>query len=198
MTPPNGSQPEQLTSALVTLSQAELALERAETVYQMLDVADAAQAYALFASLKGFKDVSDKATIVLMKANRKAGQWLIENVDHGSPALTPNWQGLPDGITRKQAYNLRLQAALPEDKFLAWTDELVTNGRELSVGALKAYAANYTKAPEEYTPEQEYLRACARARGVAFDLMKFADFGLLKSEQKRVIVAMLEVFQEEK
>lgn len=198
MTLSNGSQSEQLTTALTTLSQAELALERAETVYQMLDVADAAQTYALFYSLKGLKDISDKATMVLMKANRKAGQWLIENVDHGSPALTANWQGLPDGITRKQAYNLRLQAMLPEDKFLAWTDELVSNGRELSVGGLKSYAANYAKAPQEYTPEREYLRTCARARSVAFELMKFADYGLLKPEQKKVIIAMLEVFTEEK
>jgi len=55
-----------------------------------------------------------------LKAERKAGSWLDENVTHeggDATTLSQDATALPDGITRTESSRWQLQAVLPEEKF---------------------------------------------------------------------------------
>jgi hypothetical protein len=75
--------------ALIEISNAQAALERASDIHEIMDLRDRAMAMQLFANAQGFKDAAQEAKIYQLKAERKAGDWLRENVDHeGGDAST--------------------------------------------------------------------------------------------------------------
>ena len=68
-------------TAIVEINKAELALDSANDIHEMLQLRDTASAYEVLANARGFKDVAQKAKIFQLKAERKAGDWLDKNVD---------------------------------------------------------------------------------------------------------------------
>jgi hypothetical protein len=109
---------------------AEKALQRADSIGEIMVLRDKAAAVQLFANAQGFKEAAQKAKIFQLKAERKAGSWLDENVERGgNPKLHDVTLDEID-ISKQDSSRYQLQAALPEEKFNEWIDESLANGNE--------------------------------------------------------------------
>ena len=134
--------------AIIEISKAELALEKANDIHEMLDLRSMAAAYEVFANAQGFRDAAQKAKIFQLKAERKAGDWLDKNVKHeGNKFGTESQDGtpLPDGITKNESSNWQTEAKLPEEKFNDWIDNSLAKGHEISASALQKLSKDYTR-----------------------------------------------------
>lgn len=131
-------------SALVEINKAQQALERANDIHEIIDLRDKAMAFQLFANAQGFKDAAQEAKIYQLKAERKAGDWLEENVDHGGGDTTlyqdGTRSGLPEGIDRKESSRWQQEASLPEPLFNDWIDSCLSTGREITASELRRKA----------------------------------------------------------
>ena len=128
------------STALVEISLAEQALERAADIHEMLFLRDKAAAFQVFADAQGFKEAAQKAKIFQLKAERKAGKWLDENVDHKggyADKLFQDERALPDGITNNDSHRWRLEAKVPEEKFNDWVDHCLSIGKEITASGLQ-------------------------------------------------------------
>jgi len=132
-----------MNDALVKISEAERALEAAADIYEMLDLRDKAMAYSVLAEARGFGEAAQKAKIFQLKAERKAGNWLAENISVGNPILTnkPTLGELE--IDDHESTRWQLQAALPEEQFNEWVDECIERDREITAVALRREANKY-------------------------------------------------------
>lgn len=133
---------EENTSAIVEINKAEQALERAADIHEMLELRDKAAALKVFADAQGFKEAAQKAKIFQLKAERKAGDWLRENVSAGNPQLSQDAtiSQLPDGIDRWESSRWQLEAEVPEEKFHEWVDDCLSTGKEISAAGLQRLA----------------------------------------------------------
>jgi phage N-6-adenine-methyltransferase len=161
-------------TAIVEINEAERRLAMANDIHEMMDLRDKAAAMVLFANAQGFKEAAQKAKIFQLKAERKAGAWLAENVNHngGRPEKQSQDEtvfddGLPEGIDKSESHRWQLEASLPEEKFNAWIDQNLANGWEISAAGLRKVAANKTHVSfntgesEWYTPPEYILAATA-------------------------------------
>ena len=155
-------------TALMEISQAEQALQRADDIGDILILRDKSAAIQIFANAQGFKEAAQKAKIFQLKAERKAGDWLKLNVDHGNPQLFQDgsFEGLPDGVTDKESFRWQLEAKVPEEKFNEWIDESLAHGWEISAAGLQRIGKNphvsfNTGENEWYTPS-EYIEAAKK------------------------------------
>jgi site-specific DNA-methyltransferase (adenine-specific) len=133
-------------TALVEINQAELALQRADDIGEIMELRDKSAAFQLFANAQGFKEAAQKAKIFQLKAERKAGGWLDENVDHRGAVAGNDLQDvsrLPDGISYQESHRWQKEAELPEEKFNEWVDESLANGWEISAAGLRNEATKY-------------------------------------------------------
>ncbi len=138
-------------NAIVEISKAEMALEKANDIHEMLILRDTASAYEVLANAQGFKEAAQKAKIFQLKAERKAGDWLAENVTHvGGDANTLSQDGtaLPEGITRNESSKWQLEASLPEEMFNDWVDDSLAKGYEISASGLQKLAKNHKQKEE--------------------------------------------------
>ncbi len=165
---PKGSASELLDNeAIVQISKAQQALDRAKDIYDMRAIGGMMEATALFAEKAGLAEVAQQAKILQLKAERKAGDWLAENVDRGNPQFVDDYQGLPEGVDKKESYKLQLEAALPEERFVEWIDESLAKGYEISAGGLRKIAANYLNKYEPPASTWERQRDTFRTRLVS-------------------------------
>lgn len=127
-------------TALVEISKAQQALERANDIHEIMDLRDKAMAYQLFANAQGFKEAAQEAKIYQLKAERKAGDWLMENVKPGNPQLLQDATidtRLPDGVDKYESHRWQLEASVPDPVFNQWIDESLANGKEISAAGLQ-------------------------------------------------------------
>ena len=134
-------------NAIVEINKAELALERANDIHEMLILRDTSAAYELLTNAQGFKEAAQKAKIFQLKAERKAGDWLAVNVDHagGNSQLYQDGTAdpLPEGISRNESSRWQLEASLPEEKFNDWVDDSLSSGKEITATALQKLAKDH-------------------------------------------------------
>lgn len=122
-------------AALIEISAAEAALQRAADIQDMLDLRDTAMAYGILSNARGFQEAAQKAKIFQLRAERKAGDWLKEHgPSPGNPQLSQDGTvGLNDlGIDRHESSRWQLQAELPEERFHEYVDDCFATGREIS------------------------------------------------------------------
>ena len=127
-------------TAIIEISKAEMALERASDIHEMIDLRSSAAAYNVLADARGFKEAAQKAKIFQLKAERKAGKWLEENVRHegGDPnTLSHDVTALPEGVDRWESSRWQLESKVPEETFLEWVDECLSTGKEISAAGLQ-------------------------------------------------------------
>jgi ParB family chromosome partitioning protein len=157
-------------TALAEISEAERRLQLADDFGEVLLLRDEAAAYQLFANAQGFKEAAQKAKIFQLRAERKAGAWLAENVKAGNPQLSHDATiGLPDGIDGYESSRWQMEARLPEEKFNEWVDGCLSTGKEISAAALQRYSKNphvsyNTGEVEWYTPP-DYISAAKAVLG---------------------------------
>jgi len=137
----------QETNAIVEISKAEMALERANDIHEMLVLRDTAAAYEVLANAQGFKEAAQKAKIFQLKAERKAGDWLDKNVHVGNPQWSQDDTNgrIPEGITKIESSRWQLESKVPEDKFNEWIDESLAKGYEISAAGLQKLAKNHER-----------------------------------------------------
>lgn len=175
--PINRREPEQ--TAIVQINQAMQALERASTIQEMVALRDKATALEVFAAAQGFKDAAQVAKVFQLRAERKAGGWLAENIDHegGRPKQGHDGIVLEDiDISPKESSRWQLEASLPEDRFNEWVDECLAHAWELSAGALRKIAENHMGKHSEA------------------DQLPAVTFGMWRSLYSRRLVALRGVF----
>ena len=128
-------------NALVKISEAEYALQAAADIHEMLDLRDKAMAYSMLADAKGFKNAAQKAKVFQLKSERKAGDWLQENVRHDGGRPQENTDTLSTlGIHNKESQRWQLQASVPEERFNDWVDDSLDKGKEITASGLRKLA----------------------------------------------------------
>lgn len=130
--------------AIASLSRAENMLASADTIVDILDVRDRARAIEELAKIAGATwEVEQRATIVRLKAERKAGAWLAEHVPHNGGRPSNGTVVLDDlGVTKSQSHRWQMIAKVPEDRFVGWIDDHMAKGHDLSAAGLMRYAGN--------------------------------------------------------
>lgn len=121
--------------AIIELTIADEALEKANDIHEMIDLRDKFMAYNVIAAARGMSEIAQKAKIYQLKAERKAGAWLAENVKPGNPQLYQDVTidtRLPDGIDRKESSRWQAIAKVSDEIFNAWIDDCLANNYEIS------------------------------------------------------------------
>ena len=134
--------------ALIEINKAQQALERANEIHEMVDLRDKFMAIQIFANAQGFKDAAQEAKIYQLKAERKAGEWLKEHVDHRGAAAGNEYQDdtrLPDGVDKLESSRWQSEAAIPEEQFNDWIDRCLSTGKEISSAGLQRLGKDYRR-----------------------------------------------------
>jgi phage N-6-adenine-methyltransferase len=162
-------------TAIVEISELQSAMQRgyeqATSILEILEFRDKSAAMSIFQAAQGAKENAQVAKIYQLKAERKAGAWLEENVPHGGDRKSSNHADnlkLADvEIDNNESVRWRLEASLPEEKFNEWIDQNLANGWEISAAGLRKVAANKTHVSfntgesEWYTPAEYIIAATA-------------------------------------
>lgn len=135
-----------MTDALAELTRAEQALSRAEDIVEVMQIrAKALTIETLVHAIEAGYELEQKATIFRLKAERKAGAWLADNVRPGNPELSNGLLGskLEDvGISKWQSQRWQSYASLSETRFHGWIDDALAKGSDVSGVGLYKYAQN--------------------------------------------------------
>lgn len=156
-------------TALMEISAAEQALQRADDIGDILVLRDKSAAIQIFANAQGFKEAAQKAKIFQLKAERKAGGWLDVNIKNGGVAESHDVTLGDIEITNKESARWQLEAKVPEEKFNEWIDESLARGWEISAAGLQRIGKNphvsfNTGENEWYTPSA-YIDAARAVMG---------------------------------
>lgn len=130
--------------SLALIAEAETALARAEHIVDVLDVRERVVGIdALLHAIGAGYELQQRATIMRLKCERKAGAWLAENVRQGRHASDNGIVKLGDiSVTRWQSHRWQAYATLPDTRFHEWVDEHISKGWEVTASGLYRYATN--------------------------------------------------------
>ncbi len=134
---------------LAQINKAEAALASASDIVDILGLRTKAKAIEVVALAEGFGEVAQQAKIFQLKAERKAGYWLKENISPGRPKSSQNARVKLDDleIDYSQSSRWQLMASIPETKFNGWLDDRLAKGQEITAGGLRNYARNIQGKP---------------------------------------------------
>lgn len=108
---------------LALIAASDKALAEATELPDILELKNKAHAVQVFLTQQKFSvAIINRAKILGLKAERKAGKWLAGNVTQGG-AQSNRAGTLPDGITRNQSSQAQKLAAIPEHKFNTYCEE---------------------------------------------------------------------------
>lgn len=156
--------------ALVEINKAQRALEAASEIHEVIDLRDKFMAMQILANAQGFKEAAQEAKIYQLKAERKAGEWLAENV--GNPGQYRQSQeataeGLPDGIDKYESSRWQQEAMVSEPVFNNWIDDCLSTGKEITAAGLRHLATGLHISDDSYewnTPAK-YIEAARLLMG---------------------------------
>lgn len=140
-----------MTEPLALISRAERMLAEATDITEVMDVRAMAKAAEAAAVALGLGEVAQKAKVFQLRAERKAGAYLVEHVRRGRPSAEPSENGrvlLADlDLTYNDSARWQTYAQMPEEKFNAYLDEHLSKGWEVTAGGMKSYARNLMGQP---------------------------------------------------
>lgn len=144
--------------AIIEINKAQQALEKANDIHEIIDLRDKAAAFQLLANARGFKEAAQEAKIYQLKAERKAGAWLAENVEHQSPflRLQDATSGLPDGVDKYESHRFQVESIVPEEQFNEWIDDNLSTGKEISAAGLLRLGYEIKRKAEYPTDKSEF------------------------------------------
>lgn len=133
---------------LVLISEAERQLELATDIVDVLNFRDKIIALKEIVRVqRATYEIQQRVTLLRIKAERKAGYWLIEN-----PLRSSTVTSLDDlEITKNESSRFQLFASVPDNKFNGWVDERMSRGWDLTISGLVAYARNVNGRPKLQT-----------------------------------------------
>lgn len=133
--------------ALAELTRAETALAAAVDIVDLVDLRNGAAALqAMIRALDAGFELEQRASIFRLRAERKLGGWLQQNISPGNP----NWIGgstvrLGDyGITRSQSSRWQTFADLKQQDFEDYLDECLAKGWDVTAAGLMRHALALT------------------------------------------------------
>jgi hypothetical protein len=127
---------------MIRLSKAEQALIEAGDIVDILELRTKAKAIEVIAVAENLGDIAQQAKIFQIKAERKAGAWLTDNIRPGRPSEEGIIKLEDLDISYNESSNWQLMAKVEEEKFNAWLDERLLKGQEITAGGLRVYAKN--------------------------------------------------------
>lgn len=155
---------------LTKISQAELALNNANDIGEIINIRNYGKAMEVVFKAKEQKENAREAKVLQLKAQIKAGQWLDENIAHsgGFEAQYQDGTELPEGITRNESSRWQKQYRAGEDKLEEYLDKCIeydekenewVETKEVSeAGFMRfitgAHVSNNSGENEWYTPEK--------------------------------------------
>lgn len=131
-----------MTNPLAQINKAEATLAAASDIVDILDLRTMAKAVEVVALAESFGDVAQSAKIFQLKAERRAGSWLSENIQRGGNAKSHHVTLADVEVSRKDSSRWQLMATVEEERFNDWIDDRVAKGQEVTAGGLRNYARN--------------------------------------------------------
>lgn len=135
---------------LMLLDQAERILAEAKTFDEVKEIRDKAEAARTYVkATKLGLELQNRAAEIKLRAERKAGQFLMKLTLHGGDrrskthATTLKLEDL--GISRDQSRRWQHQASVPEREFQNYLEAVRAEGRELTSAGLLRFAASLRK-----------------------------------------------------
>lgn len=104
--------------SIVSITEATRLLAEAKTLEDTLEITSRASALEAYARSKHAKEAEYLAVELKLRAARKAGFFLKDNVQHqGASVATPSNKLIPDGITKIESSRYQALASIPEVRF---------------------------------------------------------------------------------
>ena len=136
-----------MTNPLAQINTAEQALSAASDIVDILELRTKAKAVEIVALAEGFADVAQSAKIFQLKAERKAGLWIGDNIQYGGNSKSRHVTLSDIEISKSQSSRWQLMSTIPEERFNAWVDDKLARGYEITAGGLREYARNIKGIP---------------------------------------------------
>ena len=136
-----------MTNPLAQINKAEQALIAASDIIDILELRTKAKAVEVVALAEGFADVAQHAKIFQLKAERKAGLWIGDNIQHGGNSKSRHVTLNDIEISKSQSSRWQLMSTVPEERFTDWVDDKLARGYEITAGGLREYARNIKGIP---------------------------------------------------
>lgn len=130
--------------AVAALARAENMLSSADSIVEIIELKDKAKAIEeLIKIANAGWEVEQRATMLRLKCERKAGEWLAVHVDHNGGRPGNGRVTLDDlGVTKSQSHRWQTLASVPVERFEAFIDDHMAKGHDLSAAGLIKYAGN--------------------------------------------------------
>jgi len=138
-----------MSKAITAISKAEQALAQANDIVEILDLRTQAKAIEVVAIAQGYAEIAQKAKIFQIKAERKAGWWLSENIQWGGDASSHRVTLSDLDISKHESSRWQLMSKVPEEKFVLWVDDRLASDQEITAGGLRMYARNVIGKPHK-------------------------------------------------
>ena len=136
-----------MPNPLAEINKAEQALAAASDIVDILVLRSQAKAIEVIAVAQGYADIAQHAKVFQLKAERKAGTWLGDNLQYGGNSKSRHVTLADLDISKNESSHWQLIAKVPEEKFHGWLDERVAKGQEVTAGGLRNYARNLSGKP---------------------------------------------------
>ena len=136
-----------MSNPLAQINKAEQALATASDIVDILELRTKAKAVEVIAVAQGYADVAQQAKIFQLRAERKAGSWLGNNIQHGGNTRSHRVTLNDLDISKNESSRWQLMASVSDEKFYGWLDERVAKGQEVTAGGLRNYARNIQGKP---------------------------------------------------
>ena len=131
-----------MPNPLAQINKAEAALANASDIVDILELRTMAKAVEVVALAESFGDVAQQAKIFQLKAERRAGSWLSDNIQRGGNSKCHHVTLADIEVSRKDSSRWQLMATVDEERFNGWIDDRVAKGQEVTAGGLRNYARN--------------------------------------------------------
>jgi hypothetical protein len=131
-----------MKNPMVRLSKAEQALAEAGDIVDILELRTKAKAVEVIAIAENLGEIAQQAKIFQIRAERKAGAWLTDHIKPGRPTGEETVKLEDLEISYNDSSRWQLMAKVPDAKFVAWVDERLSRGQEITSGGLRMYAKN--------------------------------------------------------
>lgn len=141
---PSPQELETVSGITAVLDRAEEWLDQNEHIEDIVEIRrTTAGIERLCQTIDDARDVMQRASLIRVRAERLAGQWLSDNLQRGG-----SWSSgstLTDlQITKNQSSSWQLIAKIPDEKFDVFIDDKVAKGYDVTTSGLIAYARNVT------------------------------------------------------